>query len=158
MLTIISNSLILVIAPAIPMMAMTTAKRPRDTPNPARAFTRLPILKDPMEMFSSNGIYCAAYAPPFSFIIAPPISNEMPAIYKLIKYYFKNIIMKMEFNRKMYCVSNNNMPKICEGNLPKRKCWWQREKPSRHGLKDSSWRILLYPGQCNKLSNRRPKH
>lgn len=91
MLTIISNSLILVIAPAIPMMAMTTAKRPRDTPNPARAFTRLPILKDPMEMFSSNGIYCAAYAPPFSFIIAPPINNEMPAIYKLIKNYFKNI-------------------------------------------------------------------
>lgn len=91
MLTIISNSLILVIAPAIPMMAMTTAKRPRDTPNPARAFTRLPILKDPMEMFSSNGIYCAAYAPPFSFIIAPPINNEMPAIYKLIKNYFKNV-------------------------------------------------------------------
>lgn len=42
-------------------------------------------------MFSSNGIYCAAYAPPFSFIIAPPINNEMPAIYKLIKNYFKNI-------------------------------------------------------------------
>ena len=56
-LTIISNNLIRVMAPAIPMIATTTAKSPRDTPNPARAFTRLPILKDPMEMFSSNGIY-----------------------------------------------------------------------------------------------------
>ena len=80
-LTIISNNLIRVMAPAIPMIATTTAKSPRDTPNPARAFTRLPILKDPMEMFSSNGIYWAAYAPPFSFIIAPAISNETPPIY-----------------------------------------------------------------------------
>lgn len=68
------------IAPAIPMIATTIAKSPRDTPNPARAFTRLPILKDPMEMFSSSGIYCAAYAPPFSFMIAPPISSAIPAI------------------------------------------------------------------------------
>lgn len=33
-----------------------------------------------------------------------------------------NIIMKMEFNRKMYCVLNNNMLKVCKGNLLKRKC------------------------------------
>lgn len=106
------------------MMVMIIVKRFRDILNLVRVFIRLFILKDLMEMFFSNGIYCVVYVFFFLFIIVLLISNEMLVIYKLIKIILEilNIIMKMEFNKKMYCVLNNNMLKICKGNLLKRKC------------------------------------
>lgn len=91
MFIIISNSFILVIVFVILMMVMIIVKRFRDILNLVRVFIRLFILKDLMEMFFSNGIYCVVYVFFFLFIIVLLISNEMLVIYKLIKNYFKNI-------------------------------------------------------------------
>lgn len=102
MFIIISNSFILVIVFVILMMVMIIVKRFRDILNLVRVFIRLFILKDLMEMFFSNGIYCVVYVFFFLFIIVLLISNEMLVIYKLIKIILEilNIIMKMEFNKK----------------------------------------------------------
>lgn len=91
MFIIISNSFILVIVFVILMMVMIIVKRFRDILNLVRVFIRLFILKDLMEMFFSNGIYCVVYVFFFLFIIVLLISNEMLVIYKLIKNYFENI-------------------------------------------------------------------
>lgn len=91
MFIIISNSFILVIVFVILMMVMIIVKRFRDILNLVRVFIRLFILKDLMEMFFSNGIYCVVYVFFFLFIIVLLINNEMLVIYKLIKNYFKNV-------------------------------------------------------------------